>query len=547
MGTMERESDLPSARRAARRGGADGDGDAVEMRLEQRLRLTRWLLGAAITDDALRGAMEAFERRDVLSCASLMTHWAEVRPAVPADAREAIDERVRLHAWLADAGVTDEAMDEAFSALASAGGVRTLTALRESWPTIATAVRMRSSEVAALIAAALARRAPEPRVAPDAATEAAHEEHGDEKEVVVEEGGARASTHQEAPPQDGDPAPASATNPGRSLPASEGALAPAEASTVVSARAASAATGIEPSAAAATGATPPARTSPRMAPRLEEEEDGDAAAGDVGDADGRKGEPPSAPPPPPLEAATPIVVETNQVNEGSIRGVKEEEKEDASASEVMAAQEPTDEVAKESEQDEGEEERQPHQDDDEEAPPRQAHHHEEVDPKQGTAHDDEPGVPTTHDQREGEDDGGGAADEETDPALSAATIVEPIVSSPEMVALLQALALRDAEAISAAAEAARGAGVPAGAVDDLTRDILSSLHREAEARRAAEADLARAADAALVPDLTRALASAVEAGVAAHVIFAATAAAGAGGGGGAPGRGGGGAARCDDG
>ena len=261
-----------------------------------------------------------------------------------------------------------------------------------------------------------------------------------------------------------------------------------------------------------------------MAPQLEEEEDGDAAAGDVGDADGRKGEPPSAPPPPPLEAATPTVVETNQVNEGSLRGVKEEEKEDASASEMMAAQEPTDEVAKESEQDEGEEERQPHQDDDEEAPPRQAHHHEEVDPKQGTAHDDEPGVPTTHDQREGEDDGGGAADEETDAALSAATIVEPIVSSPEMVALLQALALRDAEAISAAAEAARGAGVPAGAVDDLTRDILSSLHREAEARRAAEAHLAQAADAALVPDLTRALASAVEAGVAAHVIFAATAA-----------------------
>ena len=114
---------------------ATWDGSShLHDRLEQRLRLTRWMLGAGVSEanGELTEVTKQLEMLHVGSTQELMERWDELAPHLLPAPRSLLGARVSLTAWLRDAGVPEICVDESLGLLASAG-LRNCTELRMNW------------------------------------------------------------------------------------------------------------------------------------------------------------------------------------------------------------------------------------------------------------------------------------------------------------------------------------------------------------------------------------------------------------------------------
>ena len=103
----------------------------TEDRLEQRLRVMRWLLGAMGETDA-QAVAEQLEQHNILSVDELQERWSHVSKDLAPAARELLAERLKLGAWFRGAGVSIDEVDGALALLASVG-VLSVAQLREAW------------------------------------------------------------------------------------------------------------------------------------------------------------------------------------------------------------------------------------------------------------------------------------------------------------------------------------------------------------------------------------------------------------------------------
>ena len=137
--------------------------DIIDDRLNERLRLMRWLLAAGGEQSAQSTVMQ-LEDAAVGSVDELQQRWLDVAKVLTPRVRQPLEERLRLCAWLRDAGVTHEVVDGTLSALAAIGA-KSIQQLRDAWQDAAIAhkVRVRDKHLAMLIEHALSRDADQPR------------------------------------------------------------------------------------------------------------------------------------------------------------------------------------------------------------------------------------------------------------------------------------------------------------------------------------------------------------------------------------------------
>jgi hypothetical protein len=158
----------------------------LHRRVDSRLRLMRWLMGAGLDEPEIQASSGELERARVSSVDELHGRWTAVAPLLPPRARSKLGARLDLATWLrhallrearaaAAAGLEqrwgsaeegEEALavriDEALALLSSLGEVRSLEHLRASWANLEGEVRARSLVLAECIRDGLHPRSPPP-------------------------------------------------------------------------------------------------------------------------------------------------------------------------------------------------------------------------------------------------------------------------------------------------------------------------------------------------------------------------------------------------
>ena len=117
---QRREAAPPQRAATAAAQMASWEMEQVADRLEERLRLTRWLL-AAMGEAEAQAAGALLEGLQVASVDELQARWADVQDSLAAESRLVLGDRLRLCAWLRAAGVAKDASDAALAVLSSAG------------------------------------------------------------------------------------------------------------------------------------------------------------------------------------------------------------------------------------------------------------------------------------------------------------------------------------------------------------------------------------------------------------------------------------------